>query len=425
MDKQCFKSSPYDRIGKYSYFHHMYRIGSESPEINFTFFQLVAHGEPTVLTHTPFDSWRSVNWTPSSSLASEISLVLSRKGTHNVFRYFALDQPLASAEALAEVKPYNEIVYSGDKFFRILQSDFDGFYYYASGGLEQLDLAESVHSEDSLKMLTFPSQGNALGQVNYWFGKENVTAYTHYDTSYNLHAVIYGRKKFLLFAPVSYRELGLYPCLHEFYRQVHADTLNRSVVESLETPPIEVELGPGEVLYIPPYWFHIVVTMETTISLNVWSNSESYLIMEEVFAAPIPFEEDWGREKLLKALQYYIDLLVEGLVDEDGLTGSFVTVAVFSRYEPLLKRLSVEQAQTLASVVRDSYCLGRDSLDEQSLPVDYIDEGARRILRLLSGIHSQAALEINLANYIENLTWRIVGTEDVLILPFYFWECFQ
>ena len=74
--------------------------------------------------------------------------------------------------------------------------------------------------------------------------------------------------------------------------------------------PIKVELLPGEVLYLPPYWFHSVLTIRPSISLNVWSDSSTYQLMEEVFAAPIPFEVKWGEEKLMRALRLFLEVLL-------------------------------------------------------------------------------------------------------------------
>lgn len=91
--------------------------------------------------------------------------------------------------------------------------------------------------------------------------------------------------------------------------------------------PTEVELLPGEVLYLPPYWFHCVVTVRPSISLNVWSDSATYHLMEEVFNAPIPFEEQWGEERLMQALKLFIQVLLSKM----DLPTTFVRKVVYSR----------------------------------------------------------------------------------------------
>ena len=374
-----------------------------------------------MLHHTPFDSWQSARWTPSF-LAGRPGApnILTKKGKDKIFRYFAVDQPLLNVTEINSEKPFQEIIYPRGKFFEILGEPFDGYYYYSSGGIEMLKLSDTIYSEGSLKTLTFPTH-NELGQVNFWFGKENVTAYTHYDTSQNLHAMVYGQKTFLLFPPSSYSELNLYPCLHQFYRQVHTNVLDADVAESLQTKPLEVVLYQGEVLYIPPYWFHCVITMETSISLNVWSNSGAFLTMENIFASSIPFEEEWGRQKLLKALNYFVRLLTAAIVPDSP--HAFVS-RVYSRYQPLLLHFSAEQLQNWTIGV-GQYCLKESIeqvLDAQS--IQHIHEGAQELSVQFGRIWPQAVKEINFGNFIEHLAWRIIGTEDLLLLPFYLHECF-
>lgn len=84
---------------------------------------------------------------------------------------------------------------------------------------------------------------------------------------------------------------------------------------------------PGEVLYLPPYWLHSVITVKPSISLNMWIDSEDFLLMEEVLSSPIPFEAEWDREKLVHAAKHFIDSLTERL----DLPESFVSDRVLSR----------------------------------------------------------------------------------------------
>ena len=49
----------------------------------------------------------------------------------------------------------------------------------------------------------------------------------------------------------------------------------------------------------------------------MYSDSNTFLIMEEVYRAPIPFEEHWGQVTLMKALWYFLQYLV-GMVAREG-----------------------------------------------------------------------------------------------------------
>lgn len=359
----------------------------------------------------------------------DIQHVLSKKGEESVFKYFAVDQPMVDVDFLSIEKDYVEVIFTARTFFDLLRSSFDGFYYYSSGGVELLNLGR-FGSDESRGTMTFPSHSKAYsepGQVNFWLGKANVTAHTHYDTSYNFHMVVNGRKRFILFPPDSYSRLSLHPCLHPLYRQVDTDVLAQVNLREFvrEMQGFDVELMDGDVIYIPPYWFHTVVTMETTFSLNIWSQSEAFLTMEEIYNSAIPFQEEWGRVKQMKSLCYFIRLLVDRVLDDaDG----FVVGRVYRRYEVILKKKSGD-VELLLSEMRESvkdYCLRErisDLLGADALK--HLEDGVADSAELFNGIHPLAVREINLANYIEHLTWRMLGKENSIQVPCYLYECFN
>lgn len=49
--------------------------------------------------------------------------------------------------------------------------------------------------------------------------------------------------------------------------------------------------------------------------------------MEEILTSPIPFQIEWGKNKLMQAAKYFIDCLVEKL----AVPKAFVTSHVLSR----------------------------------------------------------------------------------------------
>jgi len=46
--------------------------------------------------------------------------------------------------------------------------------------------------------------------------------------------------------------------------------------------PIIAEVEPGDMLVVPPFWFHHVETLEESVSVNVWSDAPEYELMNEV-----------------------------------------------------------------------------------------------------------------------------------------------
>ena len=47
------------------------------------------------------------------------------------------------------------------------------------------------------------------------------------------------------------------------------------------------ELQHGDVLIIPPYWWHHVSTIQPSISANVWSYAPEYHSLEVVYKRPV------------------------------------------------------------------------------------------------------------------------------------------
>ena len=352
---------------------------------------------------------------------------MAKKSKSNVFKYHAVDKPLSEVPECKENKTYGKKNYKGKEFFYLLvnSSSKQKYYRYATGDIKLLQI-DDIFTSNSLLEVTFGSFDEV--EVNFWFGDEGVTAYTHYDTSHNLHTVIRGRKKFLLFPPSAYKYLKLYPSLHTFYRQTQIDVLNLTQAEFrellFETPFLEVVLTRGETLYIPPYWFHCVVSLEPTISLNVWSQSEAFMSMEEVYALPIPFEEVWGRVKLMRVLNHFVTLILSGdTLPHYKNTSSFLNSVFLSRYDILLEKLSAENQEELLSLV-NVFCLQSEVtklLDSPSLR--HVSKGAARIINFFKGMFLLSVREINIANYLEHIAWRILGTENVILVPFYYKKC--
>lgn len=102
--------------------------------------------------------------------------------------------------------------------------------------------------------------------VLLWMGSKNSAAPLHYDKSENFHLQITGAKRFILAPPEEFDKIHLFPATHPQRLQTQIDT--RFKVNTTKFPKfrkvrvIEGLLGPGEVLYLPPFWFHYVFTEE-------------------------------------------------------------------------------------------------------------------------------------------------------------------
>ena len=95
----------------------------------------------------------------------------------------------------------------------------------------------------------------------------------HYDLDNNIHVLISGRKRFLMFEYSQSR--NLYPCSilsanphHSRVDAVHPDTNRFSRFGQQQG--YDVTLNPGEMIYIPTGCWHQVITEAPSVAVNFW-----------------------------------------------------------------------------------------------------------------------------------------------------------
>lgn len=111
--------------------------------------------------------------------------------------------------------------------------------------------------------------------ANLWLGSPGVVAQTHFDQEPNFAVQIAGHKRWILSPPSEAVEIMPYPYLHASHRQSMRpfrssgpsnDPLAFRFNQSIRG--MEVLANPGNVLYIPPFWFHRVITEDESIAIS-------------------------------------------------------------------------------------------------------------------------------------------------------------
>lgn len=147
--------------------------------------------------------------------------------------------------------------------------------------------------------------GGARAHPHLWFGTEGNLTPLHYDMTNNVFGQLMGRKRFLLFHPDDSERL--YPrdarSKHHNLSQLDPEQpdLGRHPLLA-EAQPWTCEVGAGDLLFLPAFWWHQVRSLEVGISVSVWwaPRPEQFLTPMARRLAPVLYERD--RLLTLKAL---------------------------------------------------------------------------------------------------------------------------
>ena len=261
--------------------------------------------------------------------------------------YYDPNKPFAPF--VARRNPFkDDVTMKSADFFNHIETKVDqqDTYLYYTGGIESIGQwaltdVKPIHEFISLK----PDHNS----VNVWFGEPDVITHMHYDGYHNFYVQIQGRKKFTVFSPSEWKHVYPYPFLHPHHAQAQVNISNVNDTDKFpfitKATGMEITLVPGDLLYLPPLWFHHVEALETSISVNVWSDSEQTATVNKLFSHKIPVYEEDTRYKAIATV-----LLIDGIFDrvcarkrcfgliEEGLWNRYNTT-----YQVVVKRRSTYQ----------------------------------------------------------------------------------
>jgi Cupin-like domain len=131
------------------------------------------------------------------------------------------------------------------------------------------------HAPALLDDVSFPAYADApsLAERSFFMGTDGAFTQLHNDRAHNLHAVITGRKRWVLYAPERSRQLRPAVVTWNWVMSgVDMAPLGGDPQKLPgETPPdYDFVLEAAEMLFIPYGWWHRVTTLGPTIATNLW-----------------------------------------------------------------------------------------------------------------------------------------------------------
>ena len=154
-------------------------------------------------------------------------------------------------------------------------------YYFMSNALPGVKKSSFISRD--LQLLSsaennfFISNVVANKGIQCRFGMRGVIAEAHYDSGRNMVVMLKGTKRYILNPPHECKKLGLITeQRHPSYRHSSIDWSDISQATSsgfANVNAIDTIVRRGEVLYIPSYWFHYIVSLNYSVQCNSRSGS--------------------------------------------------------------------------------------------------------------------------------------------------------
>ena len=259
---------------------------------------LAEGGRPVVVTGAP---WAAAGgafdpqlWTPHA---------LARRAGHRVVQIKRSASPIFGLDC-CRLRNASVGVLLDESAAVSAQRPERGHVYFAGpiGKVEEIDVALS----EAIAAMRVREVAGGESKAVVWIGSRGAVTPCHYDEMHNVFVQLHGAKRFTLWPPSAWRHLYLapkYDAQHRNIRRaVHADMRARRGAARFDRFPSlrfarraarTVELKPGDVLYLPPLWFHEVEALgTTTMSANVWSPARSIARMRAAWESALPLRPD-------------------------------------------------------------------------------------------------------------------------------------
>lgn len=116
------------------------------------------------------------------------------------------------------------------------------------------------------------SDTNESVDVMAWYGPKGTVSPLHHDPKKNLLTQVVGEKQLFLFAPSDSEYL--YPHEHELLNNTAQVDPRQPDLDKYpkykSSKPYYCRLKPGQMLYIPPKWWHFVESLSISFSVSFW-----------------------------------------------------------------------------------------------------------------------------------------------------------
>lgn len=317
-------------------------------------------GTPVIIENSVAKKWKALKAWDLDYLERATPDIVTGVYYHNTEPRFGplfrSKKPMSALETVKWANPHQLFDMPKSEFFaqvvrpkRAANGSVDYLYY--TGNLNSPDLLNDLHPYNDL--LLTPDRAHVI----LWVGQAGVIAHTHLDSYDNFFVQLRGRKRFLLFEPAQAEYLHPYPFLHPSHAQAQVDIHNASHPgvwpEMQHIKCIEAVLGPGDMLYLPPLWWHMVEALDVSVSVNLWSVGKQQDAFDSILQRAVKtVNHEWPRPAKRAVAGYLITQVLNAVGKQltalravspaawessDNPARAFVNLLVQERYQKLVE----------------------------------------------------------------------------------------
>jgi hypothetical protein len=360
---------------------------------------------PVLLRQSPVSQWTALhNWNPPFKIALHLPTLYNVKSAkENTILYWQNNKPIQTK------RPFDLINISTLEFWNQVSNNKQKTLYYSHQIRHSLgapNLIQELISDppEFLDLLDFAPE-----RVYLWMGGAGTIAQTHFDAEPNWFVQIVGQKRFLISPPQDWESFCPFPLLHSHDRQSQVNYSNpqESHCELFgQATVLEALLEPGDLLYLPAYWWHRVETISDSISVNAWDNRPDPLI-NALASIKIPLKALQNVDQAILFI-VQVSLAMEQL---EMIRSRFVCRTFHARYGNLRNQFKSCSSNSPSCTVESSQELFKDVLD-------LIDKFVQKAAEFSDkdDLERTGVVELIIGNYFEFTLGRIFGAEEVCSL---------
>ncbi|MBD2293374.1 cupin-like domain-containing protein [Anabaena sphaerica FACHB-251] len=224
--------------------------------------KFVIPDKPVILTGVA-NEWKACEqWTPETFKSMFGDVIAPLRASDDEIEVFF--------GGLAEKK----LISIADYIDSILSETQDGHKRLYLGNIPFDSPIAKAHLDKIRPDFEFPNYfpDNTGNDLRLWIGGANQKSTIHNDNYHNLNAQIFGEKTFLLFAPEEYQKLYATKMDDELWSSpIDPQKPNLSKYPLFDdVTGLEAVLAPGDILFIPAFWWHQARSITPSINVNMW-----------------------------------------------------------------------------------------------------------------------------------------------------------